>query len=304
MRILACGDLHLRLTTPAMRKDDFVAEMKRKLHFIIQLAIKKEADAVVFPGDVFDRHDASYGLVEYAITMFRQLSAKKIAIFVVAGQHDMRYHSRNLLNTPLGVVCAGVPTMVLLYEQCFNFGINFTPPRLCGLSWGSELPTFVKGSSPDILVMHRPIVNKPVPWEHPDMLTTKELAAKFPEVKIFITGDNHTSFDVVSNKDQLILNMGSVMRTSIDQVKHKPRVTLIDFDGSTYEYWCVNIPVEKDVFDLAKVETAQELQDKVDAFMDGLSVEFDPALDFKENLRIASKEAPDGVKNILQGVLS
>jgi len=307
MKILACGDLHFRAHAPVNRIDDFFAVQLRKLDFILEQARKNKCDTVVFPGDVFDRANAPYALVETLIRTFKHTLAwvgSSVQTFVfVFGQHDLRYHTSGKANTPLGVLVAGLGDSALvagaepIYETTWENAIN-------GASWGEEFPRLPerRGKVKPLLVtvLHKTITQEPLPWEG-EIYTAKELLDKYP-ADVFICGDNHTRF-VHEDKGRFVVNLGSVTRMSKDQAKHKPALALIDLNAVSGKVNCklIPIPIEADVFR----DEDERLQDdeKMEKFMQSLGKDYQADLDYKENVRLAGEKCSSGVKRVIDNVL-
>lgn len=300
VRLLAVGDLHLRKTVPALRTDDFLAEQKRKLDFIFQTAIGNDCGLIVFPGDVFDRPDAPHGLVEAAIREFRG----SFDYLFVFGQHDLRYHTSDKQNTPLGVLVSALfpRAHILTPETAFEAAERPLRVRFYGCSWGEPLPEKLEKGVCNVVVMHRPISNVPLPWDHEDFLLASDLVKKC-KADLFITGDNHSQF--IETYDGVpVVNMGSVMRMTTKQVEHKPALALIAIQpDKPIRVKRIEIPVRPDVFDMDQVEEKQAKDERIAAFVTGLKDTFNPEFRFLDNLRLAMKEAPEGVCNVIDSIM-
>lgn len=308
IQIIAVGDLHLRKTAPAMRTDDYFATLERKLDFIFETADEYEVHDIIMPGDIFDRADAPHGLVEWAIKKFQ---ASEKTFYFVYGQHDLRYHTSDKANSPLGVLVAALKKKAYVLDaEGLTIGEFCTKIKnivnLKGVSWGEEIPVFDDELPADyrtnILVIHRPITIEQLPWDSPDLLTADQLMEACPSANLFISGDNHTSF-ASKGHDQLVLNMGSVLRSSIAQVDHKPAIALLTID-KTIKYEIIRIPMRRNVFDTEKAEEAAKKEEQLTAFVESLQREYNPELDFKRNLIQASKTCPKGVKNIFEEIFT
>jgi len=105
MIFTAISDLHLSDKKPRFRKDsNYLETCYQKLVSILDHAVKY-SDALVIGGDVFD-----YPTVpRYVVTEVQNiLSRYNIRIFVIPGQHDLRYHAKGIKNTPLGNIVSNV----------------------------------------------------------------------------------------------------------------------------------------------------------------------------------------------------
>lgn len=301
VHVLAVGDLHLRKTAPSMRTDDFFATMERKLNEIFDIAKEHLCEIIVFPGDIFDRHDAPHGLVEWAI---RQFARRDFTYLFVFGQHDLRYHTSDKQNSPLGVLCAGLGTQayILSPEHPFKLITISATLKFHGVSWGEPLPSKFDGDMHHIVVMHRPVTAEDLPWDHDDLITDRDLIKKCP-ADVFITGDNHTRF-VTEYMGAMVVNMGSVLRTSTAQVDHTPMVGVLSFTERTCALEQVQLTIRKKVFDMDIVEAKAANEEKLTAFVAGLQDKFDPELRFIDNLRLAAVDAPDGVRRVIEEVMA
>lgn len=282
-----------------MRIDDFLSKQEHKIKEIFTIAKEKQCKAIVFPGDVFDRADAPYGLVEQTIRWFANESFHYLFVF---GQHDLRYHTSDKQNTPLGVLCTALKSQahILTSKNPFRLGTAQTNAVFYGCSWGETLPDRMEQADRRIIVMHRPVSATPLPWNHPDFILTKDLVKKCP-ADIFITGDNHTRF--ISKHDQkTVINMGSVMRTNIAQMKHEPAVAVISLQDMSIDI--IQLQIERNVFDIMQIEARQDREERINDFINSLQGSFDPELRFLDNLRAATKHSPAAVQHIISEVLS
>lgn len=137
------------------------------------------------------------------------------------------------------------------------------------------------------------------------MITAKQLMEECP-ASLFITGDNHTQF-IQKSKTSVVFNMGSVMRTTAAQMEHKPAVELITLDGTILSHTHIPLTVRRGVFDIREIEIQRHAEDKrtvrLENLTTSLSKSFDAGLSFIDNLRIASKDMDQGVKDILSEVV-
>src|SRR6056297_3378153 len=96
-RFVLCADLHIRSNKPKHRKDDYFESVVVKLQQIIDLANKRKAN-ILCAGDIFDHTKVGHKVVNKIIDVLNSFNHK---FYVVYGQHDSTYHSKNLENSPL-----------------------------------------------------------------------------------------------------------------------------------------------------------------------------------------------------------
>jgi len=105
--LLTCNDLHLTDVPPAARTDNYVDELFGLLSQVATAAAHTHATAVCIAGDIFHSKDRPMGsaLLGRLVDWCRQLHAHGTAVWVVAGNHDLRYGQlATLHNQPLGLL--------------------------------------------------------------------------------------------------------------------------------------------------------------------------------------------------------
>ena len=273
MKILACPDLHLTDKTPVNRIDDYPKTQYDKVCRILNF----DSDVVVLPGDVFDSYKVSHNVVQQYAELFSLL---RKSIYVVYGQHDMHYHSLNTDNSPLKVL-ESAELVCRLTEEPQPVGNNVF---LYGASFGEAVPKPVNKKATNILVIHKMVVNTKL-WEAQEDFIYSEELLKYG-FDCIISGDNHERFMWKDKKDRLLVNCGSLMRSSRDQIKHKPSVCLIDTEKGFSGFTELKIKPAENVFDLQKIEEEVAHSKEIEAFVEGLKADTDlNGLDFVSNLK-------------------
>lgn len=103
---------------------------------------------------------------------------------------------------------------------------------------------------------------------------------KYPQYNL-LTGDNHVTF-VEKYKGRILINPGSIFRWTASQVDHEPCVFLYDSTDNTYEQ--IFIPIKTDVISREHIETQERINNRIDAFISGLSMDFETEISFQTNL--------------------
>lgn len=85
-RFLFAGDLHLRGTNPRNRLDDYKEASKHKLIEIFSIAKHKKVDAIILPGDVWNRPEVSIAVLLEFVELFK---TSPVDILVTPGNHDL-----------------------------------------------------------------------------------------------------------------------------------------------------------------------------------------------------------------------
>lgn len=300
MKLLIAGDLHLRNSAPKLRTDNFFATQEKKLDFIIQIANKNKCDVIVFPGDIFHRYDSTHSLVEWAIHKFKTFRGKYYFVF---GNHDLKYHKYKD-NTALGVLVAGLgyQTQLLNNNVAVHANVN-----IYGCDYNDQIPVpFPPLQTHSILVLHKYVANTLPHWATEEMITTKSLRKQNPAFNFFICGDNHSEVLDLKTK-QKVINLGSVMRTSIAQIDHKPRIAILELGRVDHKLSFIKIPIEQVVFDEKVIaEEKQNIKDKeakLKQYALSLQKDLDVTLSFVDNLKIAMQNSSKELKQLIDEVL-
>lgn len=279
MKLLICGDLHIRSTPPENRIDNYFESQKNKIHWILNLAKENNA-TVLLPGDVFDNYRQPNYILEYYIFLFKLI---KMPIITVAGQHDLKYHSINKEDTALAVLDAS-DALLLINNEIVGEGLD-----IYGASFGEKIPKIENPKEFNILLTHRMIIHSDKIWNaQEDFDYAENLLRKHP-FDLIVSGDNHHFF-IANQGNRYLINCGSLMRSTIAQLNHIPKVVLFDIDTRTYEIY--NIPIEpiSEVFNLNKIKEKKEKIERFDAFVKGLNESKNMTFSFQDCLNDYIKE--------------
>jgi DNA repair exonuclease SbcCD nuclease subunit len=253
-KIIVCGDLHLTSSTPMNRCDNYGETLFEKFSYIIQTAdafSKNEFGAVIFPGDFFDS-TPSFPLFNKVLSKIKEFN--KIKCFVVFGQHDTVYRQRQ--GSALDCLIR-TGTVTLLNDQPYNISsVHGNCIHLYGTSYGDTLPKPM--TSNNILAIHKMVVNETVPFESDDMIYASELLKNNPDFQFIVSGDNHKSFER-SDDNRILLNCGSVGRSTSAQLEHIPHFFVIDTEDF-FSFERIDIPVQPfhEVFKMDAIELEKQ----------------------------------------------
>lgn len=256
---IACADLHIRDTIPYARTDNYWSAQEKKFQFLIDTAMEKNVD-IYCAGDFFHKAKSSSFLEAWAIEQLRRFNN---IFYVIPGQHDLPNHNIELLEHS--------SLWVLRQAEVIN---------LCSTPF--EKPFVFKESG--IMMIHKMIhQNIPIPGV---MGSTKavKLLKDYPDIKIIISGDNHQPF-LEDSKTGTLINCGSMMRSSADQIDYKPSfhyVSLYDNDNTIKDIF---YPIEKDVIDRSYIEIEKEKDNRVESFVNRIEInDTEMDLNFEKNL--------------------
>ena len=265
MILILLPDLHLMEKQPRSRLDDCVKEQESKIKFILDKSKELGAEALLSPGDFCD----SWKHPDKFKTRFMKIFKDCPPFIIVPGQHDMRYHTSDIANTPLGVLCEAL-NFKLLQSNSDIHKINSQwdkPVFIYGAGWGQDIPKITTEGF-NVLLTHRMVIMDKI-WagqEHYDVAGSLLRRHKFD---LIVSGDNHNSFHY-KHQDRWLINCGSLMRTRIDQVSHKPCIWY--FDTETRKAIQMLIPI-KPFDEIMNIEVAtkeKERNEKLDRLAESM----------------------------------
>jgi predicted phosphodiesterase len=194
-------------------------------------------------------------------------------VLAIYGQHDMKYRQKE--NTALGALESSCGNLrILSGEKIYSLDEYI----IYGSGYGESIPKIKIRNTKSILLIHKMVVKDKLWTQQTDFVYVKDLL-KENEFDIIVSGDNHTSFsDTVGKK--ILFNCGSLMRSTVAQIEHKPVMYMLD--GKVCEK--IHIPVKDFVFDERKIEIEKKRNLELDAFVKGLSEHKEMGLNFEDNL--------------------
>lgn len=283
------ADWHLRADTPICRTDDFTQAMFRKVEFIINLG-RQHGCPILIAGDVGHKPRWPHWLESWFTTK-AQLRYKELqevqGIFAVAGQHDLPNHRITKIgNSGLGVLMSSDTIKLISGKDQYQYLTTFSGKvraYLCGFSYGQKIECPEIKNDPTIALVHMMVIGdkkKLWPGQEPPP-QARALLRKHKCFDLIVTGDNHQPF-TAEYDGRLLVNPGSMMRMTADQIDHKPRVYLWYADTNTVE--AVYLPIEQGVVDRSHIVNPQERDDRIDAFVSRLRHDYEVGFSFEKNL--------------------
>ena len=274
--LLLTSDWHIRSDAPENRIDDFLGEQERKIDFILDMSNNYYCP-IVIAGDVGDKPHWENWLLEKYI---RKFQTHRQRIYVLPGQHDLPNHRLDkLLESGLGVLIASKVIYPLTNQRWFNekFKISAFP-------FGEKINVLnYKKENKEVAVIHQ-LVSQTKLWKGQENFTSaKSLLAKFPCYDLIVSGDNHQSF-IGRYKGRLLVNSGSIMRSTIAQFNHKPKVYLWSAENNEVEAIEIPIKLAKEVFDLSAMKKQDKRDERMSAFVESLKSDCEFKMSFEDNL--------------------
>ena len=293
MKILCCGDLHLQEKKPENRTDDYSETVLRKLRFIFETACKENCEVILQPGDLFDGPTPSYYFFSQIVSLFNEFEITFIGTY---GQHDMRYRQRE--NTAIYALTEACPSFYLItnnHEDVTREDVHFY-----AAGFGEDVPPITDKKEFNVLITHRMIVKEKIWFGQ----TEYEYAGTFlknNKFDLIVSGDNHGYLIANEQHKRWLFNCGSMMRSTIAQVDHRP--SMVVFDTKNIDDWYnVDFEIDANVFNLDVIEKEKDRDGKLDAFVSGLSERKEMGMSFADNLFAYMKEnkIPKEIKKIVE----
>ena len=263
MKILACGDQHWTTRKPKNRIDDYYNTILGKLKQEIIIAHDHGCCYMVLPGDLFDNFKENHLITQDIIKLLKTYNGM---VLCVAGQHDQQFHNPDLRGTALGTLIAA-DSVTLLNDIPFIDKVNRI--AFYGSSWKYDIPEIITPDLTNVLVIHKMIVNEKL-WAEQEGHTWANHILIKNKFDFIISGDNHNQFTASMGKKHLI-NMGSMMRSTIAQIDHHPAVAVCDIDKNTFEIVKLDIAPAYEIMCVEKAEKEKEKKLQLDAFIKTLS---------------------------------
>ena len=256
------SDWHLRETTPTCRTDNFWESQWKKVDFVAEL--QRYYDCLVFhAGDLFHHWKPS----PYLLSMTMEHLPDQF--FTVYGQHDLPNHSLELKEKSGIYVLESANWLTVLDSA----------------SWGQKpVNASMEIEGKKILVWHNFTYVGKEPWPGCSAPQAHALLHKYKDFSLIVTGDNHQSFTSRGIDGNLLVNPGSLMRQSADQMDFKPKVYLWYAEDNIVQ--TVEVPIEQGVITREHIDRVQDRDNRIDAFISKLDTDWKLTMDFDKNLEM------------------
>jgi predicted phosphodiesterase len=292
------ADLHLTSKTPVSRTDNYIQAQERKLLFLQELSQQNNDCPILCAGDVFDHWKASPWLCSWAHHYLPN------TFITIPGNHDLPMHSLaeyeksalSLLETVGGQISVLRNDSVFSSKGIEVIGVpfgeleGFTPAR-------AITPQRVTAR---ILLIHELIWPGNRPGWANNSYTADEILDRFGDYfDLIVSGDNHQSFVIEGEGGSLLVNPGSMMRSTISQSDFQPHCYL--YYASENKVIRADFPIEQNVHKSDLLDGRKDREERITAYIEKLSDNWDKGLSFKDNLEAFFQEnkTPRKVREII-----
>ena len=283
------ADMHLTERTPVCRTDDYVRTMARKVAFLVKL-VPKRGCPILDGGDLFDHWKTPPSLLSWAIDNLPD------GIITTPGNHDLPQHNPDLLyRSGLEVLrkagkirLAGLEEPVELEGGIRVFGAGWAPKQVFSklLKKLEDIPKG-KGIRRNVLLLHTMTWTESVgrPWSGSPDPEAREILEIFSDFDLIVTGHNHQSF-WVREGGRLLVNPGSLMRRTADQISHHPTEYLWFAEENMVQPVKIPIRPAEEVMTREHLDRVKERDDRITTFIQRLNQNWEAEFSFQRNLEI------------------
>lgn len=285
MRMIITADWHIRNTKPRCRVDeDWIKTQQKALNQIAQICDDRKLPLMVV-GDIFHSNsDTSFE----CINMVQKLADRIGGIYILAGNHDLPYHSsENIDKSAIGVL--------LQSENVFkieDYSDEFSAPN-----FDEE-----RNPMPYMFIHTLTIPSK----DKPDFIqceTPESLLEKYPTAKWIFTGDYHRNF-VYEEDGRYVINSGCLIRQVSDMKDYQCGVYFVDTEKEIIEF----IPIidNEELVNDEYIIRENEREERIESFVNKLKDVESVSLDFIDNVEKAllinkiDEKLKDCVKELLE----
>jgi hypothetical protein len=289
--MIVCSDLHLQITPPRCRtenEEQWLAYQRKMLQFLVSTANEHDTDLYI-AGDITDKAITS----PLITTMFiNEMNKLKGLCYIMPGNHCLPNHSlleMDKANYGILNAIAGGEGKIKTIDQS---GYAYVP-------YGKT--EWLGRKHPKILFVHRLVFESEATMPpSTEAITTAQLLDLYPEPRIMVTGDNHSTFVCVVG-DRVHINCGCTTKRTIDFQDKDLAIYMINAD--IWDVRMIKIPDDSILVRDAHVEAQKENEEKFKALVDLLKDTGAMTLDYVANLQAKMGVLAPESKKVLEEVL-
>lgn len=275
IRFIYTGDWHLRGTNPRNRIDDYVAAVEEKFDEIYSLANKWECQAIIMPGDVWDRPEVSISVL---LHFANKLKESPVEIYATPGNHDVYgYNVATYERSSLKLLELLVPQFHIVTDP--QQSVLFDGVQLTFSPFSSKMDINGYGYSPEgvaavtldnkyrIHVAHGMLLDHKPPFDR-----YTDINDVHSDADMILTGHDHTGYGIYNRKDgKVFCNPGAIMRlaASHTEIERPIQVALITVDDGKGSIELIPLKCAKpgdEVLDRSKIEAETARQYAMETF--------------------------------------
>lgn len=298
MKFIYFTDVHYG-ASPVCRKDNYNESILKKLKYIIEYAADNEIKILVCGGDLFDRPHQNYSDL---IELFSLIKFSGMKWIINRGNPT---HDGIVENSPLTLMASmdsNIITSDFKSGYMPNSRVDFT---FCPNSVDIESYHFENILNTDnrFILTHHILVEKPVPYKH---FLCKDFAEKIHTDCTVFLADYHPAqgeFSCCTEDGTAVVRFispGSICRRKYtkDNIEKVPQFVVFDSDTGNCEF--VEIPCEKDIWNIPEDEHIQETEFDIETFRENID-DFQTEMNLESawNKYVALNDIPFDVANLI-----
>lgn len=273
MKALVTADWHLRIDRPRCRLDsDWLGFQTECIHSVVEIANSNKVPIIIV-GDLFDACNVPSIII---VTFLKEMNRAKYGYYLLAGNHDLPYHSpENLSRSSIGV----------LLSMAEYSGITIKTIEWPDVRWRNFGDMWNGPENADIVFDHRLVFEKAKDLPpNVNAPTAQEMLSEFPDAKWIFVGDMHRAF-VYEKKGRYVINPGCLNRQSADFIDYTPVVMLVNTESSKVSL--VEIGDSGPMVTDSYLKTEKERENRLDAFVESIKKDDNFTLSFVANIERA-----------------
>lgn len=254
IKFIFTTDWHICFKQPGCRLDNVLETQLCKLEKFVDVCNSELPDFIIHGGDLFDSPRCiDPTILNKVINILKKLKAP---MYYIPGSHDIYGYNLESCNQAfIGTLASANCINIIKEKGIYQFpGKLFIGVLPCQLT--NDLKDYIIYKDCDIIVSHNMITETSVPYSH---ILIDDLAKEFTK-KIFLCGHNHKPF-YVTNNNNLFVNTGPLIRTSIVEKDIVPHVSVFIKNDTEIQYYEKQIECASNVFnEKTNAEEQKEVQ--------------------------------------------
>lgn len=289
--MIVVADLHLRYTIPRCRgesQQEWLDHQRYRLREIVRVA---RNDSILVAGDIFHTPIVPVEIINMFIEEFGSASI----VYIMPGNHDLRYRDTSLKDTAYEV----------LNTLCSVHGGPFVriQDTYAEVLYGADHAIGVVND--DLVAIHTLTFEseKKVPYGVKEFETSESLFKKYSH-KFLIVGDMHRPF-IAKKGGRVLVNCGSLTVQNKNEAEYEHGYTILDMEDGVatfvpFEDKCIIVKDNKLLIEEARDGRINAFVEELKAKSEGIS------LDYIENLKnkLTSADVNSKVRERVSGYIN
>lgn len=268
MRLIVTADWHLRKELPSCRNDkDWIEYQGKVIQFILDKAYELKSKLCIV-GDIFDKAKDDIVIVNLLLKLVKNYydEGKLENVYVIAGNHDLLYHSSlDLDKTLFGAIYKNQ-----IFKDLSSLGLT--------KHYGEK--DFRGDRNSDIMFLHEFVYNDSSLSFFNKGYSVQELLEEHKSIKWFFVGDNHKGF-IYQNKNRYVVNPGCILIQERDMIDYAAGIYFVDTEKE--EIKRIEVPDFGSSF--VDIQSIKKTESNINSFIELIRDKKEISFDFVSNLK-------------------